>query len=340
MTSALLITNNAYMRAEFDKIIAVTGFSLEVTAQPDVVQINNAQHIFLDPECSDFEMNHRMVWIVTSGPAGPTAWQCAARVNAQRIVSLPQDRSEITQALTKVSSRRARVTAFIPLVGGAGASTLAACVAGELSRISPSVVLIDCQSRGGGMAVMLGTERATPTTWHDLITADPHSFSMERLSSWNSLHYLPAPIGIKNTLGDEHIEIIKAIAMESTQLVLDCSSLDQMRTLEGLVDDVCLVVPNTLRAVALARASIEEFDSSMLTMGVVVRSVPGSALAEPLVAQTLELPLWASIPTDTRLVEVIEQGLGPVALRNGSHSRAISRLANYFMDQEVELRAA
>jgi hypothetical protein len=85
-------------------------------------------------------------------------------------------------------------------------------------------------------------------------------------------------------------------------------------------------VPNTVRATTAAKRNLHLLPG--VECGLIVRSVPGASLEPMDVAEITGVPLWAVIPSDVRVVEQVEQGLGPAAINLGGYTRAVVGLVD------------
>ena len=342
MSRALLISSDAYIISEFQQIAEVTGALIEIVSEPETYKINQATQIFVGAEINfQFETSNT-IWIVTSGPPGPTAWQTATRLGADQIVSLPAERSVITESLTSVTSRRAQVTSFIGLNNGVGTSTLACHVASSLSRAHDGVALVDMHVFDGGLDIALGHEHVDGVTWFEAnkILHTSKNELASRLPRWNELAYLAAPLGSRELLDERVYEALDVVLDDFTHVVIDGDYANDVEELFHRSDNVCFVVANSLRGIALAQARLKSFEKLPSNVGLAVREIPGCAIAPLLVAQTIGLPLWGSLPSDSRVAEVMEQGLGPIPIRSGSFNRSIGNIVKNISNEEVQSRVA
>ena len=342
MTNALLISSDPYVISEFRQIAQVTGALVEVVSEPEKSKITQASHIFVDAQMTMQFESHCSIWIVTSGPAGPQAWQTATQLRADHIVSLPGDRALITQALAIKKTRRATTTTFVGLGSGIGTSTVACHVAASLSRMHDEVALIDMNLRDGGLDILLGHENEHGCSWfeaHNIIRSSRSDFS-SRLPRWNDLAYLSVPIGAHTPEDFRSSEVLEAVLNDFRHVVIDS---EPHTDAEGLVehsDNVCFVVTNSLRGIVLAQNHLKKFDKLPDAVGLVVREIPGCPVAPLMVAQTMGMPLWGAVPTDSRVVEIMEQGLGPIPIRSGPFNRSIGSIVNHLTESDVQSRAA
>ena len=323
MSHVLLVSSDAYLVSEIEQIASITGTSVTVSTHPDNLQIQLASHVFVDSNNDLLTVNHEQVWVLTSGPAGPKAWQCAARLNAENIAALPTDRHVIAETLTITPQRRARVTTFVPLGAGIGTSTLACHVAAGLARSQSNVVLADVDFGRGGIEIALGQEQHSQPSWMDLAKQlETNAPLMPQLARWNELQFVSSTIGVG--VEEEKANLVfEKISREASEMIVDCGFNSAIADWTRLSDAICFVAPNTLRGIAIARREISQVESLSKNVGLVVRQLPGSSISPLMVAQTLGLPLWGAIATESRVLELLEQGIGPVPVRGGSFNRNI-----------------
>jgi secretion/DNA translocation related CpaE-like protein len=104
------------------------------------------------------------------------AQQWSIRLGAA-LVPLPASAGWLSEALADVSGT-GRVTGGLVCVvggsGGVGASTLAAGLAFVAARASQRTMLIDADTRSGGLDLLLGAERTAGWRWPRLATARGH----------------------------------------------------------------------------------------------------------------------------------------------------------------------
>lgn len=342
MTNALLISTDPYVISEMQKIAGVTGAHLEVTHEPEPQQFRNATHIFVDAQSQQPISSSDPIWVVVPGPAGPEAWKRATQIRAEQIVSLPEDRAMITQALAIAKPRQATVTSIVGLGNGVGASTLACHVAASLSREQDDVVLVDTHLSAGGIEILLGREQEPGLDWAGAIEMlqNAQRTIANQLPRWNELTYVASPISMAKEFGQSHYELLDMVMHDFRHVVIDIDSSGNFDEVISHSDNVCLLVPNTLRSIAIAKNHIAQLEMTNCNVGLVVRDIPGSAIAPLLVAQSLDISLWSALPTDARVVELMEQGLGPIPIRSGSFNRSVTSITARLTNEEYGLRAA
>ena len=95
---------------------------------------------------------------------------------------------------------------------------------------------------------------------------------------------------------------------------------------------------NSLRACAVAHTVIKQ--NPAMELPLLIREIPGAQLAPLSIAQSLDQPLWAAVPTDARVVEFVEQGLALGGMNVSKYNRAVMQLAERFSDAHYGVRAA
>jgi septum formation inhibitor-activating ATPase MinD len=75
-------------------------------------------------------------------------------------------------------------------------------------------------------------------------------------------------------------------------------------------------------------------------VGLVIRVLGGTAVQPLAIAEKLQTPLWATIPTDNRIIEQIECGFGISMVKLSSFNRAIAQLASRLVGVGNNVRTA
>ena len=104
---------------------------------------------------------------------------------------------------------------------------------------------------------------------------------------------------------------------------------DKHFSLEAISEcDLVLVATTaTVRGCASAKRSIAGLAGYARNIELVVRNVPGSNLDPMRIAELLNTPLAATVNTDIRIVEQIEQGFGVSGINLGGFTRNLNALA-------------
>ena len=95
-----------------------------------------------------------------------------------------------------------------------------------------------------------------------------------------------------------------------------------------------VVVPTEVRGVAAARPVVLALARLTSSLGLVVRRTDGSTLDPALVADSLGLPVLATMRAERHLAESVEQGLGPLRHRRGQLGRACSQVLEVVAERD------
>ena len=113
----------------------------------------------------------RDVVLVSRTPT-PEDWQRAVTLGAEHVVSLPDGERWLIDRLADSGegvTRDGHVVTVVGCGGGAGASTFASTIALAAAARSLRVLLVDLDSLGGGLDVLLGIEAVVGIRWGELV---------------------------------------------------------------------------------------------------------------------------------------------------------------------------
>ncbi|MGX7681424.1 hypothetical protein ACSMXN_21265 [Jatrophihabitans sp. DSM 45814] len=202
-----------------------------------------------------------------------------------------------------MSSRQ--VIGVISGCGGAGASVLAAVLAGcaadpaaGRSGTSGPVFLLDCDPLGGGIDVLLGCERVPGARWQQVRLRggdlDP-AVLLESLPRWRRVSFLAADSPTE--LDADVVDQVIGTASNAGTVILDLPRWPSpVRVLaQARCDRVILVVPGEVRAVAASAFIAGGLDSAKTV--VAVRGTSRSLPAER-IGKLLGLPVLGEIKYD------------------------------------------
>ncbi|MGN6303101.1 MAG: septum site-determining protein Ssd [Angustibacter sp.] len=254
-------------------------------------------------------------------------WQLAAACGAEQVVRLPHAVEWLLARLARVAEppATARVVGVVGGCGGAGASVFAAALAVVAAGQGRRTLLVDADAFGGGIDLLVGLDDVAGLRWPDLATA------RGRLPGVN-LHTCLPRAGTLAVLGWGRGDPVD-LAPAAVDAVLDAGCrghelvvLDLPRTLDGIthtaisrVDELLVVLPARLRAVAAASQVVAAFAGDGVSASVVVRTGEGRWSGRQ-VAESLGLPLAVQLGDDPRLDTDLSQGVLP-AQRARSHLR-------------------
>lgn len=230
--------------------------------------------------------------------------------------------------------RGAGVVGVVGARGGAGASVIAAGLAGQLSEAGPCA-LVD-MGVGGGLDTLLGLEEEPGLRWPDLADArglvDGAQLA-QALVRWRRCSVLSGdrrrpgfPPGA--AVGD----VLDALTRchPSVVLDLDRSEVCGPTSVAAACRVVLVVVPRDLAGVAGALAVRDRLVGTVQDVRLVVRGPAPGGLGVSELALAVGLPVSAAVPAERRLATAIERGAGPTR-PGGAMARATRRLARELM---------
>ena len=276
------------------------------------------------------------VVVVTRAALPSDRWAGAVEVGAERVAVLPEDERWLLGRLADAVRQpveRGRLVAVSGSAGGAGASTLAVAVALAVAR---GALLVDADSWGGGVDLLLGAERSEGLRWPDLVGLRGRVAGdslLAALPERDGVHVLAADRRAPVEVPSEALSaVVEAGVAEGRTVVLDVprpAPVAVQAVLSG-ADLAVLVVPARLRATGAARLLAADAQSPWSRAALVVRSVPGGLSAAE-VEDAVGLPVVAVLGHDRTAVPRGERGDPPsVAARSplgAAARRVVSALA-------------
>lgn len=326
MPYSLLITVDPRVIIEFETVAAVTGASVTIAAHAVAEDVAGATRVFVDGAMTEVDVAHRDVVVVVHGSAGPAHWGTAARLSANTIIDLPAGRALLSELLVNASPARSMTIAVAPVMGGSGASTLAVALASHAAKSGLRAAVIDADLAVGGLDVLAGMESQPGARWPQLADGARGDIAAAIVRDDN-LVMLSGAVGTPRRMVAGDLDVVEALraAMDLVVVDLPTHGDDVSDTLIDLADFTVMVMPNTVRATAVMAQRRPRHDLGQV--GLAVRLMAGARLDAMAVAEAVDMPLWATLPTDARVVEQIEQGLGPGTINLGGYTRALANLA-------------
>lgn len=255
-------------------------------------------------------------------------WQLAVELGADQVLLLPPDEQRLIDLLSDLAegATRAVTVGVIGSGGGAGASTVAAGLALTAARAGVRALLVDADSLGGGLQLLLGCEDAPGLRWSDLAATKGRvgaSAFRSALPTVGSLPVLswdptgPRPISPGVTHG-----LVGAAQRGAELVVVDLPRHRDDAATEAILQCalVLLVVPSHVRGVAAARGMLDGLRAVCGDVRLVVRSLPHAGLPADAVSEALDQPLAGVVPTQRAVARAVDDGLGP--LGRGSLERS------------------
>jgi secretion/DNA translocation related CpaE-like protein len=330
---ALLITSDDRVVSEFKTIAAVTQTHLVIASEPTKSEIDLAYRVFVSQESSEIDIDHSEVVLVVVGASNAQTWSSALRLSAKQVATIPDSRDWLIENLTQPINSKGISVAIVPASGGAGASLLSCGLAFHGRQVFQNVALVDLDQSSASLDIAFGLENQKGMRWHDF------SELSGSISGMDIYRSLPSRdnVGLLT-----HGELVTSEGLIPRNLILDklkeacelvvidfAKASDKNFSLEAITEcDLVLVVTTaTVRGCASAKRSIAGLAGYARNIELAVRSVPGSNLDPLQIAELLNTPLAATMNTDVRIVEQIEQGFGVSGINLGGFTRNLNALA-------------
>lgn len=340
MKHALLITRNTRIIETFERLAAVSQVPLQVSPMPSPTDIHGAFRIFIDDESDPIDSNSVELVVLSSAVTKQT-WELAARTNAIHVATLPESEEWLLKHLIHEEKDQGRVVGFIPVVGGAGASYVAAATATLLAQRTDTAI-IDADPAAGGIDLLFGVEQVAGTRWSDVSQAPGAGFTESLISA------LPQAANVRILSGSgEHrlaekslISVVDTFRQHLSFTVIDFArtSVSDFNFAQELCDELFLVATTSVRSCAvLSQLAGHE---SLQNMGLIIRQVPGSGLEALQVAAAANVGIRSIVPYDIKIVELVEQGLGFETMRMTPFVKCIKTFTNLLLPPNELSRAA
>ncbi|TKG70015.1 septum site-determining protein Ssd [Prauserella endophytica] len=262
------------------------------------------------------------VLLVCKGAPGPASWQRAFVLGVEKVVALPEDEDTLVAAFADVaegpSQGKGQVLAVVGGCGGAGASVLAASVGLRVARTGGSALLVDCDPLGGGVDLLLGSERAEGVRWPQLrVRSGRVSMSAleaalpARKHGEGRLSVLSCDREGPGPTADAVAAVVEAGRRAGRVVVCDVPRQAESASEEALrrADLVALVVPAEVRACVAATRVLARLGELTGEVRVLARGPAPDGLTAHDVADAVGVPLLGRIRTERRLARAVERGV-------------------------------
>ena len=262
------------------------------------------------------------------------AQQWSVRLGAA-VIALPTSVAWLSEALADVAGTGRMTGSLVCVVGGSGgvgASTLAAGLAFVAARASRRTMLIDADSRAGGLDLLLGAERTAGWRWPRLASARGHLGDLTgQLPTVEGVDLLSMARSESTPGWEPQAEQLKSVllsAMRSHEITV----VDLPRTLGAAREPLrraklaVLVVRDDVRGVAAGREVVRELEGECDRLGLVVRRGRSRLLEPNLVATGVGMPLLGSFADDPSLVVAAERGDPPARAARSPLARLARQL--------------
>ncbi len=325
--------------------VAALELDAEVVSDPDRVPAawRSAGTVLVADEVAEqlvaLALPHREgVFLVGSDAAGLSAWSVPL---AARVIPLPEGGAWLGSVLADGASRvRAPVVAVVGGSGGVGASTLAAALAELVGERADGdrpggAALVDVDTLGGGIDLLLGAEQSDGWRWPRLSTAEGQLGDLRR--------YLPVVDGVSvvamargpalDLAREPLAAIVAALRAWHALVVLDPgrSVAPAAREALRLAGRQLVVVGPGVRGAAAARQTVVALGLERAEL--VLRSGRGR-LPSDLVADAVGAPVLASLPEEPGLAGAAERGEAPARGARRRYRRAVAGLLTHLVEAE------
>jgi secretion/DNA translocation related CpaE-like protein len=347
----LVVTGDHVLLDELLRLAAATGAVPEVVAGPaDVADVRRlwavGPLVLVGDDCAEplaaLRLPRRDGVLLLDRGSGSGVWERAVRVGAEQVCSLPADRNVVADLMGACTDgpARAPVVCVVGGCGGAGASVFAAAMAAAAASAGSRSLLIDADAWGGGLDLLVGGEHVAGVRWSDLAATTGRLSApslrellptVQRLSVLSWERGSPVPVSAASMRA-----VVTAGQRGHDLVVVDLPRRFDAAAEEALVRAALtvLVVPCGVRAVAAATPVVAALSGLTAALGLVVRAPGARGLDASLVADSLGVPLLAAMRPEPRLVESLDQGLGPLRRRRGPLGRACSRVLGVVLDRD------
>lgn len=331
MQRAVLMSQDVRVINEFTQICAVTGMELRIESK--FVEVDPHTIHFVDASMSEITQEYEHVHVVCVGQPTSHVWLLAGQLNAESIVTLPHDRTRVIELLTPQLESSGRVVAVTAAVGGAGTTTLAMAVAHQFKNSGHTCVLVDISDGYAGLDLMMGNDN--PDVVYSGVVMNNRQFGIEGLNSRDGIPFITN----NATHTPQHWqELVRYLATHFDYVVLDIQANYLKDDVLDMCDHIVVTLTNTIRDVAVSKVFLNSLPH--VKAGLAIRSIPGAALAPLAIAEKLQTPLWAALPSDKRIAEQIECGFGVSMVKLASFSRCIAQLSSRFTSELSHVRSA
>ncbi len=324
----LVVAADETVLDEILRVAAVAGCELD--RAPDLTAARNhwarAPLVVLDEEAARLPPvlpRRGGILLVCKGNPGPRTWESAFRGGVERVISLPDEETELAGAFADVVETPAEEAGLVLGVvggrGGAGASVFASALALAADREPGGALLVDCDPLGGGLDLLLGLEKTPGPRWSEVQLSGRVSVSALAAALPQRRHRggsLPVLACGREGEGPavESLSAVLAAGRRSGRTVV----CDLPRTLSdaaveavAVADLVVLVVPVEFRACMAAKQVLRPLSALTARLGVVACGRSRADVTAIRTAGLLGPPLLASMEPERGLAATIERGEFP-----------------------------
>lgn len=223
-------------------------------------------------------------------------WSLALELGVRAVVRMPDQSDHLLELLGDVvrTPAGALVLGVAGACGGAGASSLAARLAGAAARGGGKPVLVDADPLGGGLDTLVEAEHVRGACWEDLgeIGEQDGPALRDGLPEIDGVRMLVAR-GAGLPSPARTAAALAALAPLGGTVVVDLAA-DQVEVVLPRLDRLILLIPSTDHALRAATRRIAHWRPPTARTGVVIRGLGPVTPADA--AQELGLPVLGRFP--------------------------------------------
>lgn len=236
---------------------------------------------------------------------------------APAVLVLPEQGEELVRRIrAAVQVRRAHVVGVLGARGGLGASSLASVLSRAVAQHHHRTALVDLDSVGTGLDLLLGIEEVPGVRWADL-TAPAGDYDSSELTAalpvWRDVRVLSADWrgGVPAPGGGA---VLEALWADLDVVVLDIARHHGWHQWAGLCDELVVLAGCDVMSAAGVQSSRRALGAAPVRL--VVRGPAPGGLTAREVAQACDLPLTTQMRAERSLSAAMERGVAP-----GDHSK-------------------
>lgn len=324
-TGILCLVANPVLRRDVDRVAAAAGVHVVHAGEPSSRKVwTSASAVVLDLDgarrCARLDLPRRdRVLVIGRTAPDDGEWQSVIAVGAQRVLTLPDEESQLVAELSDATQRRpdvdrpGSVIAVIGGRGGAGASVFAT----SLAHVATGALLLDVDPWSGGIDLTLGAEGSPGLRWPD-VTLGTGRVGYEALSAALPSRHGIAVLSAGRAGGDVDPRALDAVIdggrRGGATIVCDLPRrvTAAVEAALDLADLVALVTPADVRSCASTAAMTQWLVDTNPNVGLVVRGPAPGGLRSADVARLTGLPVLAAMRPQPGLAAELERhGLRP-----------------------------
>lgn len=326
----VLVTTDARVRDVVESTAAALGLRVETVATPEAALVRwaVARVVLVGGDAA--------AALAATGPPGRPRVHLVGFDGGElgtwsmplgaEVIPLPHGAAWLTGVLA-ADERDSHCVGVLGGSGGVGASTLAAGLALAAARRGESCALVDLDPIGGGIDLLLGAERTPGWRWPRLVGARGEVGDVRGVlpvvDGVSVVSMGRGPDAAGPTAEAVHA-VLGSLQRHHAWVFVDGGRAPAPAARQALraADGTVLVSGGGVRAVAAAARVAAGLERG--AVGLALRAARGGPPGG-VVADALDLPLWAELPADRRLVADAAEGQPPGRPRS-RWARAVDRL--------------